>query len=89
MRVGGWGGGVGGGVGEGGSRNRERKWEKESTCGSHYSVGQDAVVLHGAFCRGALERLSGCGKDGENAHILYVRTGGPENALLKNTTFVF
>lgn len=37
-----------------GSRNRERKREKESTCGSHYSLGQDTVVLNVSFVRGEL-----------------------------------
>lgn len=56
MRVGGkWGGEwVEKGGAEGRKEQRKKKREEESTCGSHYSVGQDTVVLHGEFCRGEL-----------------------------------
>lgn len=53
MRVGGSRGVEGGGVEKGEEAETEK--EKDSTCGSHYSVGQDTVVVHGAFfCRGEL-----------------------------------
>lgn len=65
MRGSEWGRGV-----EGGKKERER--EKESTCGSHYSVGQDTVVLHGEFCQGELVAKSwrkSVGKVGVNTDV--------------------
>lgn len=51
--------------------NGEAEREKASTCGRHYSVGQDTVALHGAFCQGEL-LANGCGKDGGSVQALEV-----------------
>lgn len=78
----GWGGS---GVSRWEGRNRERKREKESTCGSHYSVGQDTVVLHGAFCwwRAGSWRAGKLWSWLRRRKRWYNRTGGPDNTPLK------
>lgn len=68
-----------GGVGGEGEAERERKGEKESTCGSHYSGSGRSCSL-----RWVLPGRAGSSRLKRKMQI-YKSTGCPDNALLKSS----